>query len=366
MCGIVGLFLKTDRLQGQLGALTAGMLKSMTGRGPDSAGFAIYGDGVSGTKTKLTLRVRGGTSPDEVIARLERSQGTTYDVTRRDTHAILVVPDGAEASVRAWLESNAPEIDVVGAGRRMEIYKEAGLPAAGRRAVRPGRHDRNPCRRPHAHGQTESAVTTSGAHPFSTGADQCLVHNGSLSNHSRLRRMLEHEGLRFATANDSEVAAGYLTWRMREGASLEEALEAALADLDGFFTFVVGTRTGFAVAARPDRVQAGGHGGDRRLRRLRLGISRAGRAARHRGCPRVRAGTGDGLRLGPRRLMPAIDLRQTSRRDLNGALHALRSDTKRDPLGRDPSRRAACHRLRSRCAPSASRSRATSAIIAPA
>ena len=63
--------------------------------------------------------------------------------------------------------------------------------------------------------------------------------------------MLEHEGLRFATANDSEVAAGYLTWRMREGASLEEALEAALADLDGFFTFVVGTRTGFAVLRDP-------------------------------------------------------------------------------------------------------------------
>ena len=250
MCGIVGLFLKTDRLQGQLGALTAGMLKSMTGRGPDSAGFAIYGDGVSGTKTKLTLRVRGGTSPDEVIARLERSQGTTYDVTRRDTHAILVVPDGAEASVRAWLESNAPEIDVVGAGRRMEIYKEAGLPA---QVV--ARFDLAAMTGTHAVGHTrmatESAVTTSGAHPFSTGADQCLVHNGSLSNHSRLRRMLEHEGLRFATANDSEVAAGYLTWRMREGASLEEALEAALADLDGFFTFVVGTRTGFAVLRDP-------------------------------------------------------------------------------------------------------------------
>jgi glutamate synthase domain-containing protein 1 len=59
------------------------------------------------------------------------------------------------------------------------------------------------------------------------------------------------EGLKFRTDNDSEVAAGYLTWRMREGATLEEALEASLDDLDGFYTFVVGTETGFAVLRDP-------------------------------------------------------------------------------------------------------------------
>jgi glutamate synthase domain-containing protein 1 len=98
---------------------------------------------------------------------------------------------------------------------------------------------------------TESAVTTAGAHPFSTGADQCLVHNGSLSNHRSLRRMLEPQGIDFSTDNDSEVAAGYLTWRLREGASLSEALESSLSDLDGFFTFVVGTENGFAVLRDP-------------------------------------------------------------------------------------------------------------------
>ena len=63
--------------------------------------------------------------------------------------------------------------------------------------------------------------------------------------------MLEPEGIHFATDNDSEVAAGYLTWRMREGDSLSEALEAGLDDLDGFFTFVVGTENGFAVMRDP-------------------------------------------------------------------------------------------------------------------
>ena len=98
---------------------------------------------------------------------------------------------------------------------------------------------------------TESAVTTDGAHPYSTGADQCLVHNGSLSNHRSLRRILEPKGVTFATDNDSEVAAGYLSWKLREGASLAQALEASLDDLDGFFTFVVGTESGFAVLRDP-------------------------------------------------------------------------------------------------------------------
>ncbi len=98
---------------------------------------------------------------------------------------------------------------------------------------------------------TESAVAVDGAHPYTTGRDQCLVHNGSLSNHNSLRRMLAREGLRFETENDTEVAAGYLSWRMREGDSLREALGGCLRDLDGFYTFVVGTETGFAVLRDP-------------------------------------------------------------------------------------------------------------------
>ena len=95
---------------------------------------------------------------------------------------------------------------------------------------------------------TESAVTTSGAHPFNTGDDLCLVHNGSLSNHNRLRAWLRDKaGVHFQTENDSEVAAGYLTWKLAEGLSIAQALEAALTDLDGFYTFAVGTRDGFSV-----------------------------------------------------------------------------------------------------------------------
>jgi glutamate synthase domain-containing protein 1 len=144
----------------------------------------------------------------------------------------------------------ASGFDIVGTGRRMEVFKEVGLPAdIARRfdlAGFAGSHGIG-----HTRMATESAVTTTGAHPFSTGLDQCLVHNGSLSNHNALRRALTREGIAFATENDTEVAAGYLSWRLREGDSLREALGSALNALDGFYTFVIGTESGFAVLRDP-------------------------------------------------------------------------------------------------------------------
>ncbi len=248
MCGIVGLFLKNPALEPQLGALMAPMLEAMTERGPDSAGFAVYGAGRSDV-VKLTLR---SASPDgfaALAAALTPVLGAAPAVTLRSTHAVVEVPAALEAAARAAVEA-LPGLTVVGSGRSMELYKEVGLPAdvatrfglagmSGSHAIA------------HTRMATESAVTTLGAHPFSTGPDQCLVHNGSLSNHNDLRRRLIREGGRFATENDSEVAAGYLSWRLAQGATLGEALEAGLADLDGFFTFVVGTETGFGVVRDP-------------------------------------------------------------------------------------------------------------------
>lgn len=242
MCGIVGLFLKDPALEPELGTLLAGMLAVMTDRGPDSAGFAVYGAGAEG-RIKLTVR---GADLDGIAAAL----GDDVNGTVRDTHLVLDLPAAAENRVRGWLALNRPDLIVIGTGKRIELYKEVGLPAdvASRfgLAGMKGTHGIG-----HTRMATESAITTDGAHPFSTGNDQCLVHNGSLSNHRSLRRMLEPKGIRFATDNDSEVAAGYLSWKLREGATLAQALEAGLDDLDGFYTFVVGTENGFAVLRDP-------------------------------------------------------------------------------------------------------------------
>ncbi len=246
MCGIVGLFLKDRALEPRLGALLADMLEVMTDRGPDSAGFAIYSDGGAG-QAKLTLRGPDGAA---AAAKLAEALGVLVKATPHDTHTVLSLPADAEGAARAWLLAECPDLAVTGAGKRIELYKEVGLPADV--AVRfglPGMSGSHGIG--HTRMATESAVTTAGAHPFSTGADQCLVHNGSLSNHASLRRMLTREGITFETDNDSEVAAGYLTWKMREGSTLAQALEAGLEDLDGFFTFVVGTENGFAVMRDP-------------------------------------------------------------------------------------------------------------------
>ena len=247
MCGIVGLFLKNEAMEPELGRLLRDMLAVMSDRGPDSAGFAVYGPG-SPDRIKITLRSEGE-PPAALLGELETAHAMSLQARVRDDHAVAAVPTADEEAVLAWL-ADRPDVEVVGVGRRMELYKEVGLPAEvadrfGLGAMT-GTHGIG-----HTRMATESLVTTAGAHPFSTGPDQCLVHNGSLSNHNAVRRRLAHEGLSFRTENDSEVAAGYLTWRMREGASLEEALKAALADLDGFYTFVVGTETGFAVLRDP-------------------------------------------------------------------------------------------------------------------
>ncbi len=249
MCGIVGLFLKKPELKPSLGALLSQMLVTMTDRGPDSAGVAVYGDGAAG-RTKVTLRYGKAADFDPVAAALKKQFGEAVGIVRRDTHIVLSIPAAQEESVIALVRMLSPDVTVVGRGTRMELYKEVGKPADV--ALRfdlsgmSGTHGIG-----HTRMATESAVTTDGAHPFSTGPDQCLVHNGSLSNHNAVRRQLQRDGVSIKTENDTEVAAGYITWRLSQGHDLQAALNLALSDLDGFYTFVVGTETGFAVLRDP-------------------------------------------------------------------------------------------------------------------
>lgn len=250
MCGIVGLFLKDKSLEPKLGEMLTDMLITMTDRGPDSAGIAIYGTDAD-DMSKLTVQ---SDTPDRDFAGLDAALseriGSPVILRRKDTHAVLEMPHAVVEAARAALADLRPSVRVMSAGDTIEIYKEVGLPkdVAARfdLAKMSGTHGIG-----HTRMATESAVTTLGAHPFSTGTDQCLVHNGSLSNHNSLRRRLKREGMRIETENDTEVGAAYLSWKMQHGATLGEALESSLEDLDGFFTFVVGTKDGFGVVRDP-------------------------------------------------------------------------------------------------------------------
>ena len=250
MCGIVGLFAKSPEIEDALGGHLAAMLSQMSDRGPDSAGVAVYRDPAPPGSSKLTLFSADPLQDwDALCAELGKAFGGSSSATVRSSHAVVVVE--AEApDAEAWVREAHPGLRVMSAGQAIEIYKETGRPEEFVR-----RFALEDFRGSHALGHTrmatESRVTTEGSHPFSTGLDLCLVHNGSLSNHNRLRERLRRHGIDFRTENDTEVAAGYLAWRLREGATLEEALEGSLDDLDGFYTFLVGTVDGFAVLRDP-------------------------------------------------------------------------------------------------------------------
>jgi methylamine---glutamate N-methyltransferase subunit A len=250
MCGIVGLFAKSPEIEESLGRHLAAMLEQMDDRGPDSAGVAVYRDAAPAGSSKLTLFSADPLQDwDAVAAELGNAFGGSPEASVRSSHAVFVV-EAEAAEADAWVRAAHPELRVMSAGQTIEIYKETGRPEEFVR-----RFALSDLRGTHALGHTrmatESRVITEGSHPFSTGLDVCLVHNGSLSNHNRLRERLRREGVDFQTENDTEVAAGYLAWRLREGSTLDEALEGCLKDLDGFYTFLVGTADGFAVLRDP-------------------------------------------------------------------------------------------------------------------
>ncbi len=246
MCGIVGLFLKNPGLRPKLGAHLETMLIGMTERGPDSAGIAVYHSPVSADRCKLTLFNADTDYPWRALSGdLGAALNVETDISQKGNHALLVAQTD-ESRVLPWIREEHPDVRIMGYGQLMEVYKDIGLPAdvATRYGLRgmEGSHAIG-----HTRMATESAVTTEGSHPFTPAADMCLVHNGSLSNHNNLRKWLRKNGQEFETDNDSEVAARYFAYRLSEGASLKEAMEAGLKDLDGFFTFTMGTKDGFAV-----------------------------------------------------------------------------------------------------------------------
>lgn len=246
MCGIVGLLIKDPDRRDLLGEYATGMLEGMATRGCDSAGLAAYTDQVEESARKLSLYSPGGDldwqrMADELREYLET--GVTFTV--KGNHAV-VVPHGLVEEACRWLGEQYPGVHVLSAGRSIEVYKDVGHPAdiAARYDFRAlsGSHVVA-----HTRMATESAVTWAHAHPFTVGEDFCLVHNGSLSNPYSLRRMLERRGMHFDTDNDTEAAARFLEWRLREGDDLEGAIRAGFEELDGFYTFLIGTGDQLAV-----------------------------------------------------------------------------------------------------------------------
>lgn len=240
MCGIVGLLIKKPQLRESLGELMLPMLIGMSERGPDSAGLAVFTETLAEQKRKYSI-YSGGKAFNwaEFVQDFQAHLGVVPNVETHSNHAVLIC-ELAPKIVKQWLKEHYPQLHVLSTGRSINLYKDAGSPTevADRYKFKSLKGSHVVA---HTRMATESAVTPAHAHPFTAGEDFCLVHNGSLSNPNEIRRKLEPRGIQFETDNDTEAACRFLEWRMREGDDLETALKQGFEELDGFYTFLMGT-----------------------------------------------------------------------------------------------------------------------------
>ena len=240
MCGIVGIYLKNKKHQKDLGKLLTGMMNNMASRGPDSAGFAIYD---KSNKYKYSVCLNAYLQ-NQNLSKLLKNKLSAIKLKKVSDHVVIETSTKPEKAIGVLKDIQG--LDIVGYGKSIEIFKQVGNPKdvvkkfsldkfTGSHAIG------------HTRMATESAIKTDGSHPYSTGEDECLVHNGSLSNHNNLRRSLVKNGVEFKSLNDTEVAAGYISNSLKNKNSLKDTLTSGLKDLDGFYTFITGTRNGFAV-----------------------------------------------------------------------------------------------------------------------
>ncbi len=259
MCGIAGIMFKSAGSNLSTGKALIDMLDGCQHRGPDSTGFALYGEEHEG---ELKLRFFVGedaAEADAAVARVhaalaERGAEIVEDERIGNNYRAIVRAAGDLQKFAYAIEHAAKVISI---GESLEIVKDIGSAHEV-----DDRYHVEGARGSHGLGHvrlaTESDVKPEAAHPFwATGfADVAIVHNGQITNYWKMRRRLERRGFEFTTDNDSELIAVYLADKLSQGVPLKEALKMSIDDLDGTFSFLVSTKDeiGYAkdrLAAKP-------------------------------------------------------------------------------------------------------------------
>jgi methylamine---glutamate N-methyltransferase subunit A len=250
VCGIAGFFYKDAESTGALGRTLVDMCQEMYRRGTDSVGFALYGapsDGGFVLRVQLEGGVPAGT--DEAVVAVARQLVEVRDAKFTGPNVRLVVDSDLGGTLADSIESGVPGARVFSVGRSMEVIKDLGsaedVDAVYHVSLFEGTHGIG-----HTRMATESQVDIAHSHPFWARPfpDIAVVHNGTITNYHKLRRLLENKGRQFATHNDSEVIAVYLADKLESGESLESALRSSVSDLDGTFAYLVSTKEGIGLA----------------------------------------------------------------------------------------------------------------------
>jgi glutamine phosphoribosylpyrophosphate amidotransferase len=253
VCGIIGYLERRPHPGAPVGRLAQEMLSALGRRGPDSAGVAIY-DEAAGDTVRVRVALPEGTDPEtarRLLAAAVTAHAPLLDASVSGPEIELWVGESADVSgLERAIETAVPGAEVLCAGRRLRLLKQVGLAAdleaTYQLSTLSGSHLIG-----HTRMATESRVDLSHSQPFWAHGtlDLAVVHNGHITNYHQLRRRYEQQGHRFYTENDSEIIGLYLADQMRrDGVSLETAMRRSLDDLDGSFSYLVGSAEGIGYA----------------------------------------------------------------------------------------------------------------------
>ena len=237
MCGIAGLIHRGK--SSNVGRELTSMLQSLKHRGPDSTGFALYGNPKSG---EHVVRFKVAEQEDmnrgfqihhqvkerraEVDRRLEELGAKVKSAEEATEYAFRywISYDGEMKRLADYVE-DIEGAEILSIGNALELVKDLG--DANRVS---GQYGLGEFGGTHAIGHTrmatESDVDIRSAHPYWAYPfnDISVVHNGQLTNYWGYRRKMERRGHRFMSNCDSELIAVYLADRMERGDELEEAM----------------------------------------------------------------------------------------------------------------------------------------------
>jgi glutamate synthase domain-containing protein 1 len=261
MCGIAGLIHRGR--SGDIGQEMTSMLQALRHRGPDSTGFALYGnpdpdhqvmrfkvaeqeDLAKGFRIHDQIRER----KSMVDARLAELGATLEHEDQATEYAYRYIFkfDGDLKRLADYIE-DIEAVEILSLGHALELVKDLG--DAGRVSNQyglgafQGTHGIG-----HTRMATESDVDIRSAHPYWAYPfnDVAVVHNGQLTNYWGFRRALERRGHRFMSNCDSELIAVYVADRIERGDDLEAAMTRSIDELDGVFTYLVATSDSLGMA----------------------------------------------------------------------------------------------------------------------